>query len=365
MISDVYSHLSRNYLHESLYGESFKYAQKSIQIQKEKKFSKNLGQNYESLMYYYFLDSTMQDTARYYADISIHFASLANDLETQIYQYLNLASIYATIDKKKAYANLNKLKELKKNYRIPVRILNNIDLYEGVFEMENENYKTAIEIFDSLKDRFAKQSRSEEHLCYEYLSKCYLNTGQLDKALEMEKMRSFIKEKYESENAKKELLASELKYESLQKDRIILQNKITILNKELDAKKWSNLYHVKETENLLLSQNQTISNEKNKNLINQIKITKQENKIKLKEKEITILRKNKTISKTILISIILVILISLVFLYILWKKSKLLHRLESSISMASQNLLNAKKHLELLDKSSSSLKTSSVKNDFH
>ena len=34
MISDVYSHLSRNYLHESLYGESFKYAQKSIQIQK-------------------------------------------------------------------------------------------------------------------------------------------------------------------------------------------------------------------------------------------------------------------------------------------------------------------------------------------
>ncbi|MBK9582392.1 MAG: HAMP domain-containing histidine kinase [Saprospiraceae bacterium] len=33
--------------------------------------------------------------------------------------------------------------------------------------------------------------------------------------------------------------------------------------------------------------------------------------------------------------------------------------------MASQNLLNAKKHLELLDENSSSLKTSSVKNDFH
>ena len=365
MMTNIYSKLSRNYLHESLYDESIKYAQKSIQIQKNNNIINNLGQNYEVAMYYFYLDSTSQDSVLYYADASFRYATLANDLITQIYQCLNLATLHAPNNKKLAYQYIAKLNSLKKEYKIPNHILSNIDLYEGVFEMENENYKTAIEIFDSLKDRFAKQSRSEEHLCYEYLSKCYLNTGQLDKALEMEKMRSFIKEKYESENAKKELLASELKHESLQKDRIILQNKITILNKELDAKKWSNLYHVKETENLLLSQNQTISNEKNKNLINQIKITEQENKIKLKEKEITILRKNKTISKTILISIILGILISLVFLYILWKKSKLLHRLESSISMASQNLLNAKKHLELLDENSSNFKTSSVKNDFH
>lgn len=341
MISDIYSHLSRNYLHESLYEESVNYAYKSIQIQKDKKIIKNLGQNYESLMYYYFLDSTMQDSARYYADISIHFASLANDLETQIYQYLNLASIYATIDKQKAYSYVNKLNELKKEYTIPVRILNNTDLYEGVFEMENENYQRAIEIFENLTDRYALESRSEEFLCYEYLSKSYLNLGQLDKALEMEKKRSLAKEKFENETTRKELLASELNFELLKKDRIILQNKVIILKKELDNKRWNDLYKIKETENLLLVQNKKLTDEQNKNLKTQIQLNKQKNKLAKAEHEITLYKKEKKLQTGIIISIILLLTLTSLFLYILWKKMRIQKNLENILINANHKMLNS------------------------
>lgn len=348
-ISNIYSKLSRNYLHESLYDESIKYARKSIQLQKNHNFINNLGQNYEIAMYYFYLDSTAQDSVMYYAEASLHYATLAFDLNSQIYQCLNLATLLAPTDKKKAYEYLNQLNSLKREYKIPGHILSNIDLYIGVFEMENENYEKAIEIFLSLRDRYAKQSRSEEHLCYEYLSKCYLLTGKMDKALEMEKMRSFTKEKYESEASRKELLSSELKYELLQKDQIILKDNLTILQKELDRKKWSNLYRYKEAENLLLLESKKLTDEKNKNLHNQYTISNQKNDIALKQKQITILRKNKIIYIIIAVSIFLGILTSLYFLYQLWKKSNSLKKLEYLMMTASQNLLKAKKHLEILD----------------
>jgi signal transduction histidine kinase len=364
MISNIYSKLSRNYLHESLYDESIKYTRKSIQLQKKYNFTNNLGQNYEIAMYYFYLDSTAQDSVMYYAEASLHYATLTYDINTQIYQCLNLATLFAPIDKKKAYEYLNKLNQLKSEYKIPGHILSNIDLYLGVFEMENENYEKAIEIFMNLKERYAKQSRSEEHLCYEYLSKCYLLTGKLDKALEMEQKRSFTKEKYESEASRKELLSSELKYEILQKDQIILSDNLTILQKELDRKKWNILYKNKEAENLLLLESKKLSDEKNKNLNNQYIISNQKNDIILKQKQITILKKNKIIYTIIALSIFVGIIASLVFLHLLWKKSNSLKKLEFLMMSASQNLLKAKKHLEISDENSTIQNTTELHYNF-
>lgn len=350
MIINMYSKLSRIYLHTSLYDESLKYAKKSIHIQNEKNLITHLGENYEDLMYIYHLDSTKQDSAHHFAEMSLHFANLSGDLITQINQNLNLAFIFSykkNYEKAKSY--LGNIKKIFVDYTIPIQTQIQVELYLGVFEMENENYEKAIEIFLNLKDRYAEQSRSEEHLCYEYLSKCYLLTGRMDKALEMEKMRSSTKEKYESEASRKELLSSELKYELLQKDQIILKDKLTILQKELDSKKWSDLYRNKESENLQLQQDKIISEEKNKNLHNQFVISNQKNEIALKQKQITILRKNKIIYIIIAVSIFLGILTSLYFLYQLWKKSNSLKKLEYLMMTASQNLLKAKKHLEILD----------------
>jgi len=361
-ISNIYSKLSRNYLHESLYDESIKYARKSIQIQKNSNLINNLGQNYEVAMYYFYLDSTMQDSVLYYAKESLNYAKLSNDLNTQIYQYLNLATLFAPINKNKALEYLNELNNLKSEYSIPLHILSNIDLYLGVFEMENGNYEKAIEIFTNLKDRFADQSRSEEHLCFEYLSKCYLLTGKLDKALEMEKMRCSTKENYESARSRKDLLESELKYELLQKDRIILKDKLTILEKELNAKKYTQLYNKANFENILLNQKQTQADAINQNLKNQITINNQRSKLKINEKELTILRKNNAINTTIAISVSVLALISLIFLKLIWDKSRSLKNLETLFAQASQNLTNAKKHLEVLDSNSKPFISSSIKN---
>ena len=55
-------------------------------------------------------------------------------------------------------------------------------------------------------------------------------------------------------------------------------------------------------------------------------------------------------------------LISLIFLKLIWDKSRSLKNLETLFAQASQNLTNAKKHLEVLDSNSKPFISSSIKN---
>lgn len=361
---DIYTKLSRYYLHESLYDQCLKYTKKAVQLQNEYNEISNLGRNFEILSYYFSLDSTKLDSTVWYGEKALYYANITNDIHTEVFQLLNLANIYLAENSHLSRAYIEKLNKIKSEYQLPKTLLNNIEIYEGVYESNAKNYTRAIEIFLKLKDIYAAQGKSDEYLCYEYLSHCYMQLGQYKKAVEMEQKLRITKEKFESSHTRKQLLESELKFESILKDKIILQNKITILNKEIAEKKLTQLYNAKKVEYLSIQQQNILTEKKNENLNNQIIITNQSSKLALNEKEMTILRQKERLSAIILISIISGLGVSLVFFYLLRQKVKTLQNLENLMQKASQRILNAKKQLEVIDAKSGKNTAMSLNSEF-
>ena len=360
----IYTQLSRYYLHESLYDESIKYTRKAIQLQIQNNKIDKLGANYEVLFYWFSLDSSKIDSTIWYGEKSLYYAKKTNDIYALAYQLLNMANLLTERDAPKSRMYINELNQLKSEYNFPNSLRNNLELYEGVYEMQSHQYTRAIEIFLKLIDKYSDQAKSEEYLCYEYLSYCYSQIGQFDKALTMEKLLRITKEKYESNLSRKQVLESELKFESLLKDKIILQNKITILNKEISEKKLTQLYNAQKLEHLSVQQQNLLAEKKNENLNNQIIITNQNTKLALNKKEMTILRQKEKLSTIILLSIIIGLLVSSIFFYLLRQKVKTLKNLEDLMQKAALKINNAKKQLELIDSKTNKNTTIGINNEF-
>lgn len=281
----------------------------------------------------------------------------------------NIATVSIDHDKNKAVQLMDEAEKLTSNKTSQIAKLH-FKMYKGNFEMRNGNYEKAISIFEPLADEYKILSMNQAYSCYHYISYCYENLQDFQKALDYYGLYSTSKAEYESENSKKSLLASELKYESEKKDKTILQNKILLLEKENEAKIWSSLFKLKNSENKILDQNQKIAIQQNENLNNQMLLNAKTNKLKIAEKELDILYKDKLFNQAILISCLILILLASIFIYILWKKTKIQKNLENILHEGTERMIQAKTQLDDFtnfvqhDKAISSSHFHDIKNEF-
>jgi signal transduction histidine kinase len=368
-ISHIYSNLSRYFLHQSLYNESLRYALMSIDIQNKHKMILFLPNNYEVLMYLKANEQSPMDTIIQYGEKAYSYAKKLGDNESQMFLLTNIATVSIDHDKNKAVQLMDEAEKLTSNKTSQIAKLH-FKMYKGNFEMRNGNYEKAISIFEPLADEYKILSMNQAYSCYHYISYCYENLQDFQKALDYYGLYSTSKAEYESENSKKSLLASELKYESEKKDKTILQNKILLLEKENEAKIWSSLFKLKNSENKILDQNQKIAIQQNENLNNQMLLNAKTNKLKIAEKELDILYKDKLFNQAILISCLILILLASIFIYILWKKTKIQKNLENILHEGTERMIQAKTQLDDFtnfvqhDKAISSSHFHDIKNEF-
>jgi len=291
------------------------------------------------------VENLNRDSIIYLGEKALHYAKQVKDRDSEIYLLIGLANNYFDISPKTSSEYIQLADELSKSVKsdeVKMHILLNIANYE----QRIGHFDNAIKILNELVPMYKARNKSEEYICYEYLSYSYQELGDYYKALEYEILRNTTQNYFESEASRKSILESELKYESEKKDKTIIEKQLLLLKKQHESETWSNLFKIKQTENTILEQTQNIALEKNENLKNQILIDAQRNKLQLAEKELSILNKNQYIKNAILLSICIVILLISAFIYILWKKIKVQQNLEQMLQNTTQKVLQAKQQLE-------------------
>ncbi|MBK8886474.1 MAG: hypothetical protein IPN46_07930 [Saprospiraceae bacterium] len=116
--------------------------------------------------------------------------------------------------------------------------------------------------------------------------------------------------------------------------------------KETESASWLQKFKLKQSENLILNQEQTLAAQKNENLNTQLLLNQKESKLALAQKELAILTKSKNLKTTILIGIALLMVLIGIFIVILWEKIKIQRNLEKILSNAASKMTEAKIELD-------------------
>lgn len=344
-ISKIYLKISRYYAHQSLFNESKHYANLSIALQQKHNLLEDLGPAYANLMYLYSLDSMSYDSVVINGEKAIFYANKVNDRETEIYILLNMAGVYVDSNQAIAIQYLQRVEDLIKRTNSPLFKMHYL-LHRGSFELKAGNYKDAIVLLTDAAQLYKTKNKSEEYLCYEYLMYCYEQMGDYANAFYYSNLKNTSQLFYETEASRKQLLESELKYELEKKDKTLIQNKFLLLAKETESASWLQKFKLKQSENLILNQEQTLAAQKNENLNTQLLLNQKESKLALAQKELAILTKSKNLKTTILIGIALLMVLIGIFIVILWEKIKIQRNLEKILSNAASKMTEAKIELD-------------------
>ncbi|MBK6499412.1 MAG: HAMP domain-containing histidine kinase [Saprospiraceae bacterium] len=105
-------------------------------------------------------------------------------------------------------------------------------------------------------------------------------------------------------------------------------------------------FKLKQSENLILNQEQTLAAQKNENLNTQLLLNQKESKLALAQKELAILTKSKNLKTTILIGIALLMVLIGIFIVILWEKIKIQRNSGKILSNAASKMTEAKIELD-------------------